>query len=85
MSEEREPTPSPEIPERRRSCLTLEEVKTALEEAFEDEHERLWANEAWAALIKLGLADYSNVSVWPTHLCGEPHSLRHSSFITAFT
>src|ERR1019366_2211143 len=60
MSEEKEPTPSPEIPERNRRCLTLEDIKEALEEAFEGAHERLWANDAWAALIKLGLSDYSN-------------------------
>jgi hypothetical protein len=40
MSEEKEPTPSPEIPERNRRWLTLEDVKSALEEAFEDETER---------------------------------------------
>jgi hypothetical protein len=53
MSEEKEPTPSPEIPERNHRCLTLEDIKEALEEAFEGAHERLWANDAWAALIRL--------------------------------
>jgi hypothetical protein len=53
MSEEKEPTPSPEIPERNRRCLTLEDIKEALEEAFEGAHERLWASDAWAALIRL--------------------------------
>ncbi len=60
MSEEKEPTPSPEIPERNRRCLTLEDIKEALEKAFEGAHERLWANDAWSGLIKLGLTDYSN-------------------------
>jgi hypothetical protein len=35
-------------------------VKEALEEVFEGEHERRWANAAWAALIQRGFADYSN-------------------------
>jgi hypothetical protein len=60
MSGENEPARAPEVPERNRGSLTCEEVKGALERAFPDAHERLWVKEAWAALIKLGLADYSN-------------------------
>lgn len=61
MSEENEAAPSPEVPERNRGeSLTFEEVKGALEGAFPDAHARLWANEAWAALIKLGLASFTN-------------------------
>jgi len=60
MSEEKEPSPSSEIPEPNRMCLALEDIKEALEEAFEGDYERFWANQAWAALVKLGLANYSN-------------------------
>jgi hypothetical protein len=57
MSEEKVPASSPEVPNRR--TLTIEDVEEALAQAFQDVHEQRWAREAWAGLIKLGLADYS--------------------------
>jgi hypothetical protein len=60
MSEENQPALLGGIPERNSSFLSLDDVKEALEAAFEDELELRWVSEAWAALIELGLANYSN-------------------------
>src|ERR1035438_7985173 len=59
MCEHAEQAPSPDVPPRNRTFLTHEDVKEVLEQVFPGAHE-LWANEVWAALIKLDLANYSN-------------------------
>ena len=46
-------------PPRPNAVLTLEDVKPALEEVFEDDLERRWAIEAWTALSDLDCANYS--------------------------
>ena len=50
---------SVELPEHS-GILSLEDLKPAMDEVFEGEHERQWAAACWSALIDLGFASYSN-------------------------